>query len=240
MSARRSSPRSVTWQGTNSLSDPNKLETAHLLCMDLGRAVRPAPLLTTMTRAGFREAARRPRPRHRPRRRRRRRPRPRPRRRPRRPRRRRPRRHRHRHRQALGSCQVNGEISLTPDHVLLVDGQWASARAVKVSSSLSGSMVTADSKGHAGIINPLTTNGLIVAAGPSGKPVVASAYPEWIATYMHMLNVVVFPLPVSLSNLSRSSSSQPPSRPTTNCTSRASSWATRRTYARGSATCRPC
>ena len=142
--------------------------------------------------------------------------------------------------EALGSCQVNGEISLTPDHVLLVDGQWASARAVKVSSSLSGSMVTADSKGHAGIINPLTTNGLIVAAGPSGKPVVASAYPEWIATYMHMLNVVVFPLPVSLSNLSRSSSSQPPSRPTTNCTSRASSWATRRTYARGSATCRPC
>ena len=66
-------------------------------------------------------------------------------------------------------------------------------------SSLSGSTVTAVSRGVASIVNPLTTNGLIVAAGPTGRPVVASTYPEWIAGYM--LNVAVFPLPVSFSNL---------------------------------------
>ena len=94
---------------------------------------------------------------------------------------------------------VNGELSLTPDHVLLVDGEWAAARTVKVGSSLSGSIVTAVSQGFGGIINPVTTNGMIVAAGPTGKPVVSAAYPEWIASYM--LNVAVFPLPVSFSNL---------------------------------------
>jgi hypothetical protein len=94
---------------------------------------------------------------------------------------------------------ATGELSLTPDHVLLVDGEWAAARTVKVGSSLSGSNVTAVSQGFGGIVNPLTTNGMIVAAGPTGKPVVASAYPEWIASYM--LDVAVFPLPVSVSNL---------------------------------------
>ena len=94
---------------------------------------------------------------------------------------------------------VNGELSLTPDHVLLVDGEWAAARTVKVGSSLSGSIVTAVSQGFGGIINPVTTNGMIVAAGPTGKPVVSTAYPEWIASYM--LNVAVFPLPVSFSSL---------------------------------------
>ena len=94
---------------------------------------------------------------------------------------------------------VNGELSLTPDHILLVDGEWAAARTVKVGSSLSGSIVTAVSQGFGGIINPVTTNGMIVAAGPTGKPVVSSAYTEWVASYM--LNVAVFPLPVSFSNL---------------------------------------
>ena len=94
---------------------------------------------------------------------------------------------------------LDGELSLTPDHVLLVDGEWAAARTVKVGSSLSGSKVTAVSQGVAGIINPLTANGMIIAAGPTGKPVASSVYPEWIASYM--LNVAVFPLPISLSNL---------------------------------------
>ena len=93
----------------------------------------------------------------------------------------------------------DGDITLTPDHVLLVDGEWAAARSVKVGSTLSGSKVTAVSQGVAGIINPLTANGMIIAAGPTGKPVVATVYPEWIASYM--LNVAVFPLPISLSNL---------------------------------------
>ena len=44
---------------------------------------------------------------------------------------------------------TTGELSLTPDHVLLVDGEWTAARTVKVGSSLSGSTVTAVS--HAGV-----------------------------------------------------------------------------------------
>ena len=68
-------------------------------------------------------------------------------------------------------------------------------------SSLSGSIVTAVSQGFGGIINPVTTNGMIVAAGPTGKPVVSSAYPEWIAEYMLEQNNGYYPLPVSMSSM---------------------------------------
>lgn len=95
----------------------------------------------------------------------------------------------------------NGEIELTPDHVLLVDGQWAAAHTVKVGSSLSGSKVTAISHGVSGIINPVTVSGMIVAAGATGRPVVSSAYPEWIAEYMLEQNNGYYPLPVSMSNM---------------------------------------
>jgi hypothetical protein len=95
---------------------------------------------------------------------------------------------------------ATGELSLTPDHVLLVDGEWAAARTVTVGSSLSGSTVTAISRGVGGVVNPVTANGLIVAAGPTGGAVVSSAYPEWIAEYMLKENNGVYPLPVSISN----------------------------------------
>ena len=67
-------------------------------------------------------------------------------------------------------------------------------------SSLSGSTVTAISRGVGGVVNPVTANGLIVAAGPTGGAVVSSAYPEWIAEYMLKENNGVYPLPVSISN----------------------------------------
>ena len=41
---------------------------------------------------------------------------------------------------------------------------------------------------------------MIVAAGATGGPVVSSAYPEWIATYMLEQNNGYYPLPVSMSN----------------------------------------
>jgi len=94
----------------------------------------------------------------------------------------------------LKIVHADGEIELTPDHVLLVDGQWAAAHTVKVGSSLSGSKVTAISHGVSGVINPVTVSGMIVAAGATGRPVVSSAYPEWLAQYMLEQN---YPLPVS-------------------------------------------
>ena len=96
---------------------------------------------------------------------------------------------------------ANGELALTPDHVLLVDGEWAAARTVKVGSSVSGSNVTAISQGFAGVVNPLTTNGRIIGAGPTGHPIVASTYPEWIAGYMLHENSGIYPLPLSAGNL---------------------------------------
>ena len=58
--------------------------------------------------------------------------------------------------------------------------------------------VKAVTRGVAGVINPITVAGTILAAGEQGKPVVASVYPEWIAE--RMLSSAV-PLPLSLSNL---------------------------------------
>ena len=42
---------------------------------------------------------------------------------------------------------------------------------------------------------------MIVAAGATGRPVVSSAYPEWIAKYMLEQNNGYYPLPVSMSNM---------------------------------------
>ena len=42
---------------------------------------------------------------------------------------------------------------------------------------------------------------MIVAAGATGRPVVSSAYPEWIAQYMLEQNNGYYPLPVSMSNM---------------------------------------
>ena len=71
----------------------------------------------------------------------------------------------------------------------------------QVGSSLSGSIVTTISHGFAGIINPVTVSGTIVAAGATGRPVVSSAYPEWIAEYMLESNNGYYPLPISMANL---------------------------------------
>jgi len=42
---------------------------------------------------------------------------------------------------------------------------------------------------------------MIVAAGATGRPIVSSAYPEWIAQYMLEQNNGYYPLPVSMSNM---------------------------------------
>ena len=42
---------------------------------------------------------------------------------------------------------------------------------------------------------------MIVAAGATGRPVVSSTYPEWIAQYMLEENNGYYPLPASMSNM---------------------------------------
>jgi len=75
-----------------------------------------------------------------------------------------------------------GALSLTPDHVLLLDGAHAPARLAAVGSTLSsGRKVAAITRGQQGIVNPITAAGTILAAGPEGEPVVAATAPEWSA-----------------------------------------------------------
>ena len=90
---------------------------------------------------------------------------------------------------------AGGALTLTPDHVVLLNGEWAPAREAKAGSILSnGAAVERVTTTTDGIINPLTTAGTILANG-----VIASVYPEWIAA--HMLSTKVYPLPLSASNL---------------------------------------
>lgn len=90
---------------------------------------------------------------------------------------------------------ASGSLSLTPDHVLQVDGEWAAARSATKGSVLSdGTIVQRVTSSTDGIINPLTTTGTILANG-----IVASTYPEWVAA--QMLSARFYPLPISLCNL---------------------------------------
>merc|ERR1719253_1858612 len=81
--------------------------------------------------------------------------------------------------QLLKVEHAEGSISLTPDHVLNVDGSFVAAREATVGSKLGNSEVSRVTPTTGDIINPLTTSGKIMADG-----VLASTYPEWIASYM--------------------------------------------------------
>jgi len=75
-----------------------------------------------------------------------------------------------------------GSLSLTADHVLLLDGALAPARLAAVGSVLSsGRKVSAITHGTQDVVNPITAAGTILAAGPSGDPVVAATANEWLA-----------------------------------------------------------
>jgi len=86
-----------------------------------------------------------------------------------------------------------GALSLTPDHVLEIDGKMAAAREAVVGSKLGDAEVARVSRSTGKIINPLTASGKIEANG-----VLAATYPEWIAHWM--LDSTLYPLPLSLGN----------------------------------------
>lgn len=89
--------------------------------------------------------------------------------------------------------------SRSRDHVLVIDGRFAPARELKEGSLLTpASRVTAVRRTTERVVNPLTIDSRILAAGKDGEPVLASVHPEWIAD--HMLTTAVYPLPLSLSS----------------------------------------
>ena len=74
---------------------------------------------------------------------------------------------------------AEGMLSLTPYHVLLVDGAFVPAREAKPGSTLTltdgkAAVVERVTETHGAVINPVTTSGTVVADG-----VVATTHPEW-------------------------------------------------------------
>ena len=92
----------------------------------------------------------------------------------------------------------HGSLAVTPDHVIYADGIFKPAAQVGIGAVLEPpSKVTKVTKALHGIVNPLTTSGTILAAGPTGAPVVALIAGDWIADLI--LESTVYPLPISVS-----------------------------------------
>lgn len=88
---------------------------------------------------------------------------------------------------------LGAAVTVTPDHVISVNGKFAAAEQATVGAALSAGTVVRVTPSRAGVINPVTVAGTILVAdvdAPS-KPLLASTYPEWIASYM--LSAPAFP-----------------------------------------------
>jgi len=73
-------------------------------------------------------------------------------------------------------------ITVTPDHVILVDGRFVPAEQAVVGASLSAGVITKVSTSHGGIVNPVTPSGTVLVVDKNGgEAVVASTHPAWIA-----------------------------------------------------------
>ena len=72
---------------------------------------------------------------------------------------------------------AKGEVSMTPNHGVFVDGELVAAADAKVGSSLSTGVIKRITKREAAIINAVTADGTIVADG-----VLAASNPYWIAS----------------------------------------------------------
>ena len=82
-----------------------------------------------------------------------------------------------------------GILTLTPDHVLVIDGSFAPSRDAMPGSTLTlagGTLATVKHLANTfgAITNPVTASGTILAAGLTGEPVVAATHPEWSAAFM--------------------------------------------------------
>ena len=91
---------------------------------------------------------------------------------------------------------TRGSLTLTPDHVLMLDGKFVAANQARIGMTLSsGAVVEAISHSTGGIINPVTVSGTILVADAGGDPVVAmngnvqfadfslSGYAQYTLTY---------------------------------------------------------
>jgi len=89
-------------------------------------------------------------------------------------------------------------LSVTPDHVISIDGTFAPAERARVGATLrtrtlGAGFIASVRETFGGIINPVTASGtILVASADGGEPLLASTHPAWIAHYF--LPAPSFPL----------------------------------------------
>jgi len=120
------------------------------------------------------------------------------------------------HRMARKSATIltlhydGGSISLTPDHVIQVDGTFIAARgatsgkrlAVATPAGAAGLTIQRVTISTGTVVNPITTCGTLLAADPgSDAPVLAATHPEWIADFMLATPMIPLPLCRALANI---------------------------------------
>jgi hypothetical protein len=84
-------------------------------------------------------------------------------------------------------------ITVTPDHVIAIDGTFVAAAEAAIGRSLSAGTIAKVTRVAAGpVINPITSSGTILVADvDGGAPVLASTYPHYIASFL--LSLPTFP-----------------------------------------------
>lgn len=90
-------------------------------------------------------------------------------------------------------------ISVTPDHVIHLNGRFAPAAEASVGdrisvlseTTISEIAIVSISVITSKVVNPVTPSGTILAVENGGEPVLASTHPEWIAHFL--LELPVFP-----------------------------------------------
>jgi len=83
----------------------------------------------------------------------------------------------------LTLAHSRGSLTLTPDHVVILDGEWAAARDARVGALLSsGAAIETISQSAGAVINPIVAGGTILASDQAGgAPVLAATGNEWMA-----------------------------------------------------------
>mmetsp|Transcript_41375 Transcript_41375/g.86643 ORF Transcript_41375/g.86643 Transcript_41375/m.86643 type:complete len:606 (-) Transcript_41375:537-2354(-) len=105
----------------------------------------------------------------------------------------------HRHSETTSTIlritHAGGALSLTPDHLLFVNGVLSPASSVRIGDALGDTIVSDVSVGRGRVINAITESGVILAADAAGAAVLAATANAWLADVLfspYAVNSVAF------------------------------------------------